>query len=159
MCILVCHTTSRSPSNKASSRMATDTGFAAGAGGRGTRHGMKRVFPFKALDVRRGSVMALPAGAFRETDGDGVGIAQHAEAEHVLAAGAVAVFTLDVRQVGQRRVIGLHAGPVAIGQDARERPAQRFRNVVETTVDGVGVGVIPDGMAVNAILAVMAALN
>ena len=65
--------------------------------------------------------MALGAIARTVADGDHIGIAERV---HVLAARSVAVFALDVGQVGERRIIGLHARPVAIGQNRREIPSQ-----------------------------------
>ena len=72
----------------------------------------------------------------------------------MLTAGAVTVLTLDVGQVLQCR---RHAGPVAVGQHARKSPAIQRRHVVKAAVDGERVGIIAESVALNAILAVVAA--
>ena len=98
--------------------------------------------------------MALRTNTRAVADGDKIGISYYAILNRMLTAGAVTVLTLDVGQVLQCR---RHAGPVAVGQHARESPAIQRRHVVKAAVDGERVGIVAESMALNATLAVVAA--
>src|ERR1017187_2805444 len=100
------------------------------------------------------AVMALLANTRAVADGDIIGISYYAILNRMLTAWAVTVLTLDVGQVLQCR---RHAGPVTVGQNARESPAVQCRHVVKAAVDGERVGIIAESVALNATLAVVAA--
>src|ERR1039458_7577884 len=130
--------------------MATDAGRAGLSGGRS----MERIIPFRALVFGGQAVMALRTNTRAVADGDKIGISYYAILNRMLTAGAVTVLTLDVGQVLQCR---RHAGPVAVGQHARESPAIQRRHVVKAAVDGERVGIIAESVALNATLVVVAA--
>ena len=71
----------------------------------------------------------------------------------MLAPGAMAVFALNVGQVGQLRIIGLHTGPVAIGQHRWEHPVRLGSEIVKPSVHCPGICVVTNRMANDAVLA------
>src|ERR1700690_4065544 len=139
---------------KTAGGMATGTGSAAGAGRSARGSGVDGVVPFGSLDVVGQRIVTLRAGPRAITNGDGIGVSRNALRIHMLAAGAVTVFALDV---GQALQFGRHAGPVAVGQHAGESPAIGRRHVVKAAV--VGVGIITNRVTVDAVLAVVAVLQ
>src|ERR1035437_4245899 len=134
--------------------MTAGAGSAAWAGRSARGSGMDGIVPFGALDVVGHCVVTLRAGARAVTDGDGIGISRYAMRKHMLTAGTVTVFALDVGQALQLR---RHAGPVAIGQHGRESPAVQRRHVVKAAVVGKRVGIVAIHVAGDAALAVVAA--
>src|ERR1039457_4603688 len=130
--------------------MATDALRAGLSGGRS----MERTVPFRVFEMTGQAVMALRTNTRAVADGDIVGISDYAIRNRMLTAGAVTVLALDVGHVLQGC---RHGGPVAVGQHCRESPAVLRRDVVKPAVDGERVGIIAERMALNAILAVVAA--
>ena len=109
--------------------------------------GMAGDEPFGALDMMCGSVMALvtvPRGSY----GDGqsrpvrhIGIAQR---RCVFAARTMATLALHVRDALQG---WWHGVPIAIRQDGRKRPPGLGSDVVEPTVDRIGINIVTSRMA------------
>src|ERR1017187_5463070 len=114
---------------------------------------MERVVPFRAVIVVVQVIMTLRAIACRVVDGNGIGVSHEALRIQMLAAGAVAVFALDIGQILHRR---RHGSPIAVGQHRRKRPAIQRGHIVKTAVDGEGIGIVADGVTYNATLVVMA---
>src|SRR5579883_606478 len=99
-------------------------------------------------------VMALVAvpGVHRDRKPRPIGDVGIPQRVGMLAAGAMAVFALDVREVLQR---GGHGVPVSVGEHRRKLPASLSGDVVKPAVDCIGIGVIAHGVALEAGLAVM----
>ena len=134
---------------------AAMTAHATGAAGRIARgNGVHGILPLRDIGFVEQGIMALGADTRTVADGDHIGFAERV---HVLAAGPVAVFALNVGHVGERRIIGFHARPVAVGQNRREMPSQRRGHVVKAAVDRQRVGVVADRVTFEATGAVMAA--
>ena len=99
--------------------------------------------------------MALGAVAGGEGDAEPrpVGDVRVAEGVGVFAAGAVAVFALNVGQILESR---RHRRPVAVGQHRRKDPAELGGDIVEAAVDCVGVRIVTDNVAGDAAAAEVA---
>ena len=100
--------------------------------------------------IRRG-IVALSATAWIEANRDASGIAKRAG---MFAARPMAVFALDIGEIGERGIIGLHARPIAIGQHGRKGPAELGSHVVKAVIDGQGIGVVTHRMARDAVIVV-----
>src|SRR5690349_15653534 len=70
----------------------------------------------------------------------------------MFAAGTVTVFALDVGQVLQLRIQRI---PIPVGELGGERPTNLFCDVIEAAIDGIGVGVVADGVAGDTGLAIV----
>ena len=68
----------------------------------------------------------------------------------VLAAGPVAVFALDIGEVGQAGVNRLHVAQLVGASTVGERPSKLCGDIVKPAIDRVGVGVVADGVAFEA---------
>ncbi len=131
--------------------VATDTAFATGAAGIPRRDRVPGIGPLWDFDVVGFRIVALGAIGNVKTDRDGIGIAQFAVGVQMLTSGAMAIFALNISDIlkGFR-----HSGPIAVGEHCRERPAQLRRDVVKAAVAGIGIDVVSNGVARDAILAV-----
>ncbi len=142
------------PANESIRSMATDATFASGTGRIACCDGVHRVLPFGDVNVIWRRVMALCTITGSKTDGDEIGIA---EGGAMLAAGAVTVFTLDVGQIRNSRIIRFHACPIAGHEVGRKGPAVLRRHVVKPAVHGVRIGIITNRVTFDAAGAVMTA--
>ena len=143
------------PGNEAISRV---TGHAIDTGGARSQS-VAGGIPLGAINVVGRSVMALITVARIDRLADEIGIAKPARwREDVLAAGTVAVFTLNVTEGGHIGVNRLHISPVGRGQHGRESPTILLGGVVKATIDRIGIDVVAGGVALEAGRAVTAQL-
>ena len=93
--------------------------------------------------------MALVAitGFDRDRKSRPVGDAGVAQCAGVLAAGTVAIFALDIGNILE---LGRYRRPIAIGYLGWERPPNLRHHIVETAIDCIRIGIIADGVALQA---------
>ncbi len=136
------------PAGKPRPRVATAAVRAVGRiGWRNRLHRVVGDPPFRALGVARRLVMALAAIALGISHADGgarrIGSACSG-GQDVLAARPVAVFALNIGQVGERRIIAHHVRPVAVGYDRWEMPIKTRHHVAKAAIGHVGDAVVTD---------------